>query len=93
MFRVRWKVIPVTLEKSDLVVRLEDWQEIFWETNVSVPLHDANLKIKEAFIVQQEKCKACNQVSPYNNPSSIFEIFLLQFVQTTLTNVVCFIFT
>lgn len=50
MFRVKWKVIPVTLEKSDLVVRLEDWQEIFWETNIDVPIHNTDLSIEEAYL-------------------------------------------
>lgn len=50
MFRVKWKVVPVTLEKSDLVVRLEDWQEIFWETNIDEPVHNPDLVISEAFL-------------------------------------------
>lgn len=50
MFRVQWKVIPVTLEKSDLGVILEDWKKIIWETNIDVPLYDWNIVIKEAFL-------------------------------------------
>lgn len=50
MFSVQWKVIPVTLEKSDLWVILEDWKRIIWETNIDVPLHDWNIVIKEAFL-------------------------------------------
>ncbi len=50
MFRVQWKVIPVTLEKSDLGVILEDWKKIIWETNIDIPLHDGNIVIKEAFL-------------------------------------------
>lgn len=50
MFRVQWKVVPVTLEKSDLGVILEDWKKIIWETNIDVPIHDWNIVIKEAFL-------------------------------------------
>lgn len=50
MFRVDGKVIPVTLQKSDLWVILESGQEIIWETNIDVPLHDGNIKIKDAFL-------------------------------------------
>lgn len=50
MFRVKWKVIPVTKEKSDLWVILENWNKIIWETNIDCPLHDGNICIKEAFL-------------------------------------------
>ncbi len=50
MFRVKWKVVPVTLAKSDLVVILENWQEIFGETNIDCPLHNTELCIKEAYL-------------------------------------------
>lgn len=50
MFRVKWKVVPVTKEKSDLCVKLENWEIIEWETNIDCPVHDANLLITEAFL-------------------------------------------
>jgi len=50
MFKVRGKIIPVTLELSQLHVKLEDGQIIKWETNIDVPKHDANLKIEEAYL-------------------------------------------
>ena len=50
MFRVKWKVVPVTLAKSDLVVVLDNWQEIFGETNIDCPSHDTELCIKEAYL-------------------------------------------
>jgi len=55
MFRVWWKVIPVTLEKSDLWVILENWQKIIWETNIDCPLHNPNICIKEAFLTPEVK--------------------------------------
>ena len=50
MFRVKWRVIPVTLEKSNLCVELEDGQKIIWETNIDEPKHDINLKIERAYL-------------------------------------------
>ncbi len=50
MFRVKWRVIPVTLEKSHLCVELENWETIIWETNIDEPKHDANLKIERAYL-------------------------------------------
>lgn len=55
MFRVEWKVIPVTKEKSDLWVILENWQKVIWETNIDCPLHDPNLCIKDAFLIPDVK--------------------------------------
>ncbi len=54
-FRVRWKVVPVTLEKSDLVVELEDWTIVKWETNIDCPIHDPNLCIKNAYLEPEVK--------------------------------------
>lgn len=55
MFRVHGKVIPVTLERSDLVVILENGQKIVGETNIDVPKHDANLLIKKAYLEPEVK--------------------------------------
>ena len=48
--KVRGKVVPVTLEKSDLVCILENGQKIFGETNVDVPEFDTDIAIKEAYL-------------------------------------------
>lgn len=53
MFSVEWKVVPVTLEKSDLWVELEDGTQIVWETNIDCPVHDGNLVIKNAFLTPE----------------------------------------
>ncbi|MDP5039128.1 MAG: YvcK family protein [Candidatus Gracilibacteria bacterium] len=55
MFRVKGKVIPVTNQKSDLGVELENGQKIIGETNIDCPIHDANLKITNAFLVPEVK--------------------------------------
>jgi len=50
MFRVRGKIFPVTFEDTHLGVILEDGQEILWEKNIDIPLHDGNIPIREAFL-------------------------------------------
>jgi len=50
MFRVKGRVIPVTLENSHLCVDLEDGQTIIGETNIDEPKHDINLKIERAYL-------------------------------------------
>jgi len=51
MFDVRGKVIPVTLDDTQLGIILEDGTEIIGETNIDIPKHNANLEIREAFLV------------------------------------------
>ena len=51
MFDVRGKVIPVTLDDTQLGIILEDGTQIIGETNIDVPKHNANLEIREAFLV------------------------------------------
>jgi uncharacterized cofD-like protein len=50
IMKVRGKVVPVTLEKSDLVCILENGEKIFGETNVDVPEFDTDIAIKEAYL-------------------------------------------
>jgi len=53
MFKVKGRVIPVTLELSNLNVELENWLIIEGEDNIDVPKHDFNLKIKNAFLTPE----------------------------------------
>ncbi len=53
MFRVKWRVIPVTLEKSDLEVELEDWTKVFSETNIDLNLTEESAKIKKAYLIPE----------------------------------------
>ncbi len=55
MFHVRGKVIPVTLGDVHLGVTLENGETIIGETNIDVPKHDANLAIKDAFLIGDGK--------------------------------------
>ncbi len=53
MFRVKWRVIPVTLEKSDLEVELEDWTKVFSETNIDLNLSENSARIKKAYLIPE----------------------------------------
>lgn len=50
MFRVKGRVIPVTLELSHLCVDLEDGTTVKGETDIDVPKHDPNLRITRAYL-------------------------------------------
>ena len=56
---VKWKVLPVTLDKPRLVATMKDWKEIIWEENLD-KIWDSNniLKIKydkKANLTQKSK--------------------------------------
>jgi len=50
MFRVKGRVIPVTLELSNLNAELEDGTIIEWETNIDTKLDENSSPIKRAFL-------------------------------------------
>ncbi len=51
MFQVRGKVIPVTLDDTQLGITLENGEQIIGETNIDVPKHNAHLAITDAFLI------------------------------------------
>ncbi len=51
MFDVRGKVIPVSLDNIHLGVTLENGKQIVGETDIDIPKHDANIPIRNAFLV------------------------------------------
>lgn len=44
------KVVPVTLGRSKLIAELEDGSVIRGESNIDIPSHDANLRIKKIWL-------------------------------------------
>jgi uncharacterized cofD-like protein len=50
ILNVSGEVIPVTLEKTKLHAELEDGTVIEGESNIDIPKHDPNLKIKRVFL-------------------------------------------
>lgn len=53
MFRVKWRVIPVTLEQSHLCVKLTDNSKVVWEMNIDTNLSETTPKIKKAYLIPQ----------------------------------------
>jgi uncharacterized cofD-like protein len=49
-FLGKHKILPSTIHNSDLVAILEDGQEIVGETNIDIPKHNSDLKIKKVFL-------------------------------------------
>ena len=47
---VQGQVLPVTLKKGNLYAELEDGAIIKGETNIDIPKHDGNLKIKKVWL-------------------------------------------
>lgn len=47
---VQGRVLPVTLKKGNLYAELEDGSIIKGETNIDIPKHDGNLKIKRVWL-------------------------------------------
>lgn len=61
MFRVKWKVLPVTLDNVHLWVKFQDGTEVIWEKNIDVSeknnwekSHNVNQNIVDAFLVWWE---------------------------------------
>jgi len=50
MFRVKWRVIPVTLELSNLNVELYDGTIVEWETKIDLDLNENSSPIKRAYL-------------------------------------------
>lgn len=53
------KVVPVTLKHPSLVAQLEDGQVIRGESNIDIPKHDGNLRIKKIWL------KPAAQINPF----------------------------
>lgn len=50
LLAIKGKVIPVTLGRSNLMAELEDGTLIKGESNIDIPNHDGNLKIKRVWL-------------------------------------------
>jgi len=54
------KVYPATEEKTRLLAILENLEFVVWETNIDIPKHNSNLKIKDFFVIKEEYAKILN---------------------------------
>lgn len=50
ILNIRGNVVPITLEKSRLYALLENGKSIKGETNIDIPKHNPNLKIKKIYL-------------------------------------------
>lgn len=50
LFNIKGRVLPVTLDNTHLSAELEDGQIIAGETNIDIPKHNTNLRIKRIFL-------------------------------------------
>ena len=88
------KVIPVTLDKSNLWARLENGKLIKGERNIDVPKHNGNLRIKNVFL--RPKAKAYPEaikvlsdadlivIGPGDLYSSLAQILLVEGISETI---------
>lgn len=53
ILNIKGKVLPVTLDKTNLSAELEDGTIIHSETNIDIPKHDGKLRIKRIFLDNQ----------------------------------------
>ena len=65
LFDVKGKIYPATFEKTRIVAQLENGEIIIWETNIDVPKHDWNLRIKNFWVVKEEYAKILNSLKQH----------------------------
>ncbi|MBI2410517.1 MAG: YvcK family protein [Candidatus Kerfeldbacteria bacterium] len=49
-YQIRGNVLPVTLEQTNLIARLEDGSIVRGETNIDIPKHDPSLRIESVWL-------------------------------------------
>ena len=84
----RHKVLPVTLDKSQLCAVLQDGQVIKGEANIDIPKHDSNLKIQKVYlepiarvyrpVLAEIKAADLIVIGPGDLYSSLAQILLVQ---------------
>ena len=96
MFKVKGKVIPVTMEQSNLCVELENGQKVCWESNIDVPDHDPDLKIIDAYLEPEVKANSVAKntlansdiivIGPWDLYTSIIPNLLVKWVKKSIKN-------
>ncbi|MBI5409350.1 MAG: YvcK family protein [Nitrospirae bacterium] len=55
ILKIKGRVIPVTLDNVDLCAKLEDGSVIHGESNIDIPKHNPELRIKQVFLKPKAK--------------------------------------
>ena len=94
VLQIQGNVIPVTLKKVTLVATLENGKRIYGETNIDIPKHDGNLRIKKLslrprVVANEEAIQSIKEadyiiIGPGDLYSSIIPNFLVQGVAEAL---------
>ncbi len=71
----KWKVYPSTFESTRLLAKLENWQYIIWETNIDIPKHDGNIKIKDFWVIREKYAKILNILKSVEQ-DDVFDIMI-----------------
>lgn len=96
MFKVKGKVIPVTMEQSNLCVELENGQKVCGESNIDIPAHDPNLRIVEAYLEPEVQANSVAKntlansdiivIGPWDLYTSIIPNLLVRGVKKSIKN-------
>ena len=91
MFRVKWKVIPVTLELSTLNAKLKNGTLIKWEANIDVDLDEKSSPIKNIFLDPEVKTnpKAIKSIEKSDLIIITFWDLYTSIIPNLLTNWLC----
>ena len=95
ILNISHEVLPATLDKSNLYAILENGKIISGETNIDVPKHNKNLKIKKVFIKPKAKAyppvlKAIKKadlivIGPGDLYSSLVQILLVEDISQAIS--------
>jgi uncharacterized cofD-like protein len=93
---VRHRILPATITNSHLHVLLENGEEIIKESNIDVPKHNSDLKIKKIFLVPEaEACPITLRnlenadviiIGPGDLYSSLLQILLIKGMSEAIIN-------
>lgn len=96
LLNIKGKVLPVSLDKADVCAILEDGTEIVGETNIDVPKHNGDLRIKKLTLkpsarIFEETKKAIENadvvvIGPGDSYSSVIPNLLVEGMKEALQN-------
>jgi len=73
----KWKVYPVTLEKTRLICKLQTNRYIIWETNIDIPKHPWEEKIDKLHVIKEEYAFMLKEALKFDK-QEIFDLILTE---------------